>query len=482
MTIFLISFLFGISISQFVPTYIIFGLYPGIILSIFYLFLNSRKLDISKVSKGIVIMLIGLTFGIIIFKYHQNNVIYLPKESVGIETSKEAVILDIPVSGNYNYSTKAKIDEQYVLLRYKDTELNYGDKVIVEGEYELPESFSNDYGVAFDYPKFLEAKGINYIFEAKRLEKISSHHAPLIQEYLYDLRQSITSTINRLVHGPYSGLINGILIGEKSGLNKDLKDSMARVGVIHIAVLSGYNIMIVAMGLFYSLSKFSWRVASIVSLLSIIMIVLMSGAEPPAVRAGLLGLIVLLGKIIVHRQMHVGRALLLIASVIVFFNPYSLLYDISFQLSFLATLGLVYVSPIISNNLKFITEKFGLREIISATIGAQIAVTPLLLHTTGVFSIVSLPANILVLPAVPLLMLSGFLVSVFGNILSIMAYPFVWICHLLSAYVIYIVNLFDRIPVTVFYIEDTWSVILIYFVFGFIYWKLRRNDLQKLSN
>lgn len=479
MTIFLISFLFGVAISNLIQAYVVYGLYSGIALSIFYLFWKSRKLDISKVSKGIVIMLIGLTFGIIIFKYHQNNIIYLPKESVGIDTSKEAVILDIPVSGNYNYSTKAKIDEQYILLRYKDTELNYGDKVIVEGEYELPESFSNDYGVAFDYPKFLEAKGINYIFEAKRLEKISSHHAPLIQEYLYDLRQSITGTINRLVHGPYSGLVNGILIGEKSGLNKDLKDSMARIGVIHIAVLSGFNIMVVAMSLFYLCSKFSWKFAGVVSVLSIIMIVLMSGAEPPAIRAGLLGLIVLLGKIIVHRQMHVGRALLLIASVIVFFNPYSLLYDISFQLSFLATLGLVYVSPIISNNLKFITEKFGLREIISATIGAQIAVTPLLLHTTGIFSIVSLPANILVLPVVPLLMLSGFLVSVFGNILSIMAYPFVWICHLLSAYVINIVNLFDRIPVTIFHIESTWSVILIYTALICIYFKFFRNNFVK---
>jgi competence protein ComEC len=127
-------------------------------------------------------------------------------------------------------------------------------------------------------------------------------------------------------------------------------------------------------------------------------------------------------------------------------NPFALVFDMSFQLSFLATMGIVYVAPVIERYVGWITERYGLREIVAGTIGAQITVTPLLLYATGALSIVSLPANILIGWSVPLLMLCGFVAGVLHMISYIVAAPMIWVGELFSKYIIFITEQAAHIP------------------------------------
>jgi competence protein ComEC len=130
----------------------------------------------------------------------------------------------------------------------------------------------------------------------------------------------------------------------------------------------------------------------------------------------------------------------------VMINPRILVFDISFQLSFLATIAIIYVSPILKNKLHFVTEKFALRETISSTISAQILVLPLILYKMGLMSFVALPVNILVLPIIPAIMLFGFIVGMLGFVSVYLSLIFSWITWFLLAYIIKVAGLFASLP------------------------------------
>src|SRR5690606_11317679 len=111
------------------------------------------------------------------------------------------------------------------------------------------------------------------------------------------------------------------------------------------------------------------------------------------------------------------RLLVVTAVVMLIHNPLILRYDPSFQLSFLATIGLIYVSPLFERLLTNRIPSRTIREIVVGTLATYVFVLPLLLYMTGEMSVVSLPANLLVLPVVPVLMATGFLVFIMAMVL-----------------------------------------------------------------
>jgi competence protein ComEC len=134
--------------------------------------------------------------------------------------------------------------------------------------------------------------------------------------------------------------------------------------------------------------------------------------------------------------------LFLAAFLMVLHNPYVLVFDISFQLSFIATLGLVTISPLVEKWfwVQKITARFGIREIVASTFATQIAVFPYILHRIGTLSIVSPLANLLVLPAIPAAMGVGALASVFELLTSLGSSPLSWVSYALLRYVSFVVT------------------------------------------
>jgi len=159
-------------------------------------------------------------------------------------------------------------------------------------------------------------------------------------------------------------------------------------------------------------------------------------------------------------------------------NPKILRFDTSFQLSFLATMGLIYISPIIKNKLGFVADKFNLREIFSATISAQIAVLPLLVYKTGLVSLVGLPVNFLILPFIPLTMFFGFAVGILGMLSHLISLPFAWASYVLLQYELFIVDIFAKLPFSAVNIAGFSEVFLIlsYIVIFFIISHLRKKE------
>lgn len=311
----------------------------------------------------------------------------------------------------------------------------FGDTVVVSGRLRQPENFITDAGREFNYVQYLSKDGIYYQMSFADIQikdqrnkcgrvrreglagVVRSESAACyagLKSVMYKLRKRFVTKIDQLYHQPEGGLLAGVLFGEQSGLGIDLQDNFRRTGVIHIVVLSGFNVTIVAIFIVWLLSRLMHpRTALVFGIIGIILFVILVGAGPTIVRAGIMAILAIIARL-TGRDADAGRSLLIAGLMMVIENPSILIHDISFQLSFLATMGIIYVAPVLERHLPFIPEALTLRETVVSTLAAQIFVTPFLLYTIGELSIVSPLVNVLVVPLVPISMLLGFVSALLG--------------------------------------------------------------------
>lgn len=323
----------------------------------------------------------------------------------------------------------------------------YGDRIRTKGVLSYPRTFSGagETGRTFDYGAYLAKDGIFYTMDRAEVSVLSHGEGNWVQEKLYALKHQFVDTIGQILSEPYASLLSGLLLGGKQSLGKELLDQFKIVGLIHIVVLSGYNITLVGDAILRLFSFLPRVFALSASVVSIVLFAIMTGAGATVVRASVMALIALYAR--THGRIYaMSRALLFAGFLMVLHNPHILLFDTSFQLSFLATLGLILLSPIFKEKLSFVTERFLFREIVASTLATQIFVLPLLLYNTGALSLLALPANLLVLPTIPATMLSGFVATVVAFVSPIFALLFIAVASLLLHYQVGLVRLVSSIP------------------------------------
>jgi len=292
-------------------------------------------------------------------------------------------------------------------------EFSYGDKVRATVSLVIPKVIEGDDGRTFDYGGYLRVRGIWYTSRFASMELLSSGNGNVIKTVLFKTKKLFTNSIQNVLPEPESSLLGGLLLGAKQSLGKDLLAEFQRTGTSHIVVLSGYNIAIVAESIIDFLKFLPKNVSFGFGAVGIILFTMLSGGGASAWRAAIMVLVALFAKRS-NRDYKASRVLGLTIILMLAPNPLLLVFDPSFQLSVLATIGLIFVTPYVSPYLTFVTEKFGLREILSTTVATQITVLPFLIYNTGLLSLVSLPVNILVLGTIPLTMFLGFVTGLFG--------------------------------------------------------------------
>ncbi|HYF29362.1 MAG TPA: ComEC/Rec2 family competence protein [Candidatus Paceibacterota bacterium] len=322
-------------------------------------------------------------------------------------------------------------------------ELRHGAVVEVSGKLTRPEPFATDGGRIFRYDRFLAKDGIFGMVEFATVEVLAEPAGfDRILGTLYAVKHQFVRGLAAGIPEPHAALAAGLITGGKQGLGRELLDAFTAAGLVHIVVLSGYNVMIVAEGVLKGLAFLPRRIAASLAAGTIALFVLAAGAGTASVRAGLMAGLGLFARAS-GRTYNALRALLFVFFVLLLVNPLLLVYDPGFQFSFAATLGLILGAPILENRLAFIRSTF-LRDITATTIAAQLFVLPLLLYQTGNLSLVSFPANIIALPAVPLAMLfsatagfAGMVVPALAPVLSLPALAFlaylVWLAETAAA-------------------------------------------------
>ncbi len=313
-----------------------------------------------------------------------------------------------------------------VTLREKQNLLP-GDKVSVRGKIELPEDFVTETGRVFDYDQYLESKGIDAVVGFGQVVKLESGRFSFTK-VATQIRSWIARTLALHINFPVDGIVAGMLVGFQGGIPKYLSDIFRYTGTLHTLVLSGYNITVLAGFLGLLLRRFPFRIKTILIGFGIAMLVLISGAGVAAVRAGIMGTIALVASMSLQNY-NVLRALFISVLFFFFLKPITIFVDPGFHLSFLATLFIVTLLPILKQKFSFIPEgKINLRELLILAIGLPIFMLPYMMYFSGLFPLVSPIANILLVPIIPILMLGGlfvvglsfvpFLAGIMGSITS----------------------------------------------------------------
>ncbi|MBC8465127.1 MAG: ComEC/Rec2 family competence protein [Parcubacteria group bacterium] len=367
--------------------------------------------------------------------------------------------------------------KQERILAYVDKypEYTYGDELLVSGEITFPERFEADEsGRIFDYPAFLKKSGIAYQMFRPDIEKIDEGKGNVIISALFKIKHTLLASMGRVLPEPEASFAGGLIVGAKESLGEKLLEKFRVTGVMHIVVLSGYNITIVAEAILAVFSSLSPALASLFGSLGIILFALLTGAGATVVRASLMALLVIFARR-VGRGYDITRALFVAAFVMILHNPFILVFDPSFQLSFLATLGLIILAPLIEPYLSRIPTHFGLREIAAATISTQIFVLPFILYLMGDLSLVAVPVNLLVLIAVPGAMLFGFVAALGGLIHPLLGTLLAVPAFGLLAYMLGVVDFFASFPFAAIHIPafPFWLVVVVYVLYTIAIMKLR---------
>ncbi|GEM_PF-71854 len=298
-------------------------------------------------------------------------------------------------------------------------EFHYGDEIEMTGKLQKPANFMTDQDMEFDYVNYLRKDGIFYTMKDPQIEILSSDHGNPIKRALFSWRERFDEAIDRAIPAPESIVEGGIIIGERYAFSEQLRQIFMDTGTIHIVTIGGYHVTLVAqwmMKIFSFLPKFAGTGMGIVS---IFLYVIATGGAQTSIRAGIMATLALFASA-TGRMYASGRALILAAVVMILMNPFVLVYDVSFELSFMATIAIIFLSPQIERYFNWIRWKW-LREIVAITSSMYMFALPFVLYRIGNLSLVSLPANLAVVPLMPITMIAGFVTGFAGIVSPILA-------------------------------------------------------------
>ncbi|MBI2600949.1 ComEC/Rec2 family competence protein [Candidatus Daviesbacteria bacterium] len=268
-------------------------------------------------------------------------------------------------------------------------------------------------------------------------------------------RHYLDEKISTLLPSPQAELLSGIILGNKKDLPTNLRLNLRDTSTLHIVVVSGQNLTLVsAVVMFLLCGVLHKRWAILVSAGVIIFYTLLTGAQVPVVRAAVMA-ILSLSAAAFGRQKESVWILFITAGMMLLVNPVWL-FDLSFQLSFLATFGVLSVAPVINNALEKVFPKVVSQDL-SITTAAQIMVSPLIIQVFHQFSIVGIVANLMVGWSIPFIMILGlimilvsFLSAGFSSIIALFV-------SLLLSFFIKTVDFFASLPFAWEYIgEKSW--------------------------
>ena len=270
--------------------------------------------------------------------------------------------------------------------------------------------------------------------------------------YFSAIKNKMREAINANLPNPQNAILSGILLGDKASFSKEWKQKLSNTGTSHIVAVSGMNIVMLSSILvgFGVILGFYRNQSLWGALILIWFFIALIGFQVSAIRAGVMGSILILCQIL-GRQGASFRALCLAVCLMLAINPTLLRYSLSFQLSVLATLGLIQLSPIIEAKLKEIKliSILELPQVIATSLAAQIFTMPFLIYSFNSISLVGLFVNILIVPLLPIVMVLGIIFLLGALIYNPLGVVLAWPVGVLLSFVVWIIEIFSKIPFAV---------------------------------
>lgn len=316
---------------------------------------------------------------------------------------------------------------------------HYGDRLQLRAELQTPSE-----GAGFDYRAYLRHQGIYSSIQYASLKKIASGEGNPLLQLIYNLRLQASKSLEGIFPAQESALFQGILLGNAHALSEELKLAYALTGTAHIYAISGFNMVVLAdlVTRFLTRKQKNWKAGlAVITVLSFYTV--MVGATASVIRAAIMGSHALVGRLI-GRKGNLLNTLGFTVFLMLLFKPH-LPWDIGFQLTVMATLGLsIFSGPLTSRLEEFLSKKTNpqvsivwsaiIGEYLIVTLVAQASVLPLIAFHFHQVSPLFLVANPLVLPVQPLVMVFGLLAMLGGMVSLSLGRALAWIAWPFAAF------------------------------------------------
>lgn len=475
-------FLFGVFLASFfqIEKYFLLILFAGAA-AIFILNHKNKKAII--VAIAIIFFILGIWRTNISLNNVRNNLV---NTKLGLVAFEGLVIQEPEVSEKYQKIIVENEQKNNILINSDIyPTYNYGDKLKISCVLQEPKNYEDS---RFDYRMFLAKNGIYRICSKAQIIIISKNKGSRVYSAVIFIKNKFEEKLSAIFPDPEGAYLKGLLLGGSKRMPKDLAEAFQRTGTSHTVAVSGYNVTIVAaflmwLGIWLGLWRqqiFSFAV------MGIIFFVLMTGAPSSAVRAGIMGALVI-WAMKEGRLAHSTNAILFAAGAMLLINPLLLRYDVGFQLSFLATIGIIQLSSLLEKIFfrKAKAPKL-IQETVILTISAMIFVLPIILNSFEKLPLISPFANFVILPAIPVIMGTGFAAGIAGFIFVPLGKLVGFIPYILLKTELFAVQWMANLSWASAEVKNFgWKYILIYYLVLFLalyYFKRKDKKLIALEN
>ncbi len=363
----------------------------------------------------------------------------------------------------YSYQYKLKVEKliyqekeqkqcksTQVLLKIKKVKnnktLNYGDKILLNGEFELAEEARN-YG-GFDYREYLKTKNIYGIITSKNTKLIKEKNENIINILANETATKIKENIKKILPEKQANLLTGILIGDKTNLNKDVQEDFKNSNLAHMLAISGAHVSYIILGLTFVLNKIGKKISKILTIIFLIFFTILTGMTPSVQRAVIMSIYILIGNLL-HKKPNILTSISLSMLILLIENPYNL-FDVGFQLSYAGTAGIILLNKKIKikkSKIKIIQK---IKEMIIVTLSANIMIIPIMMLHYNTISFTFLISNILASPILGIIIILGFIIVLISFIIK----PII-IKNILEIFInilITIANFSSKLPLSKIYV------------------------------
>ncbi len=331
----------------------------------------------------------------------------------------------------------------------------YGDVLLVTGRLETPTQLND-----FDYKGYLAQQGIYSTMPYPKIEILERGKGFKPLAWVYSARDHLSQSLAKVLPEPQASLAQGIVLGIRGNIPSSVRDDFTRTGTAHILAISGLNLSILA-GILISAGiwlfgrrryLYIWLALGTIWLYAVI-----TGMHPPVVRAAIMASLFLTAELL-GRQRSAITSLAFAAAIMVGISP-QVLWSASFQMSFMAMVGLILVAPLFQTlGRKAVNATLGDRpgvpiantitDSLGVSLGAVIGVWPLVTYYFGIIPFVSPPATFLALPALPWIIITGVLAGSLGLIAPPAAQVIGWLAWFFLYYLLLVVKAFAAIPLS----------------------------------
>ena len=377
------------------------------------------------------------------------------------------------------YKIKTEYKDTNLILsvnKNKDIELEYGDKILIKGEFVEP-SEARNYG-GFDYKEYLKSIKIHGTIKADSIEILAKNSNNPIFTFANNINLKIKENINKLIPEKYSAIFTGLILGDTSKVEEEVNDDFKIANISHVLAISGMHITYIVIGIELLLKKgIGKRKTRIITIIILVMYMFITGFTPSVVRASIMGIIMLISKLI-HRKNDIWTSISLSLLILLIYNPF-LILNVGLQLSYLGTIGIVCFNKNVYNflrklkiqnkkiryriNRKFILFMDKIKEMLSVTLSAQIVILPILLFNFNILGIYFFISNILVSTIIGPIIIVGF-VCILISFISIEIAKILSIFMSVGIQILISISEISHLPFSKIYIPTpkVWQIVIYY--------------------